>query len=160
MSKITKSIELDVPVRMAYDQWTQFEHFPRFMEGVEEVRQLDAKSLRWRAKVGGRVVEWDAEIYEQIPDDRIAWRSRSGARNEGVVRFESLSPDRTRISLDLVVAPQGFTEKLGDVMGAVSSRVEGDLRRFKEFIESRSVETGAWRGEIHESVVTPPPPTV
>lgn len=156
MSQMEKSIDANVPVRKAYDQWTQFEQFPRFMEGIEEVRQIDDKRLHWKAKIAGKTVEWDAEIVEQLPDTRISWRSTSGARNDGTVRFEKLGENLTRIFLMMNVEPQGFGEKLGDAVGAVSGRVETNLERFKEFVESIPVETGAWRGEIHGGVVQPP----
>ena len=150
MATIEKSIEVDVPVRVAYNQWTQFEEFPRFMEGVREVRQLDVKTLRWKAEVGGKEEEWVAQITEQIPDERIAWRTRAGARNAGVVTFHRIADGRTRIMLQLEYAPDGVVENVGDALGVVSRRVTGDLQRFKEFIESRSRETGAWRGEIRQ----------
>jgi uncharacterized membrane protein len=148
METIEKSIEVDVPVSLAYNQWTQFEEFPRFMEGVEAVQQLDDKRLHWIAEVGGKRKEWDAEIYEQIPDNRIAWRSTSGAPNAGVVVFQPLGPDRTRLSLRLAYEPESFGEKVGDALGFVTRRIQGDLARFKEFIQNRGQETGAWRGEI------------
>jgi uncharacterized membrane protein len=150
MATIEKSIDVDVPVRTAYNQWTQFEEFPRFMEGVREVRQLDDKTLRWRAEIGGKEQEWSAEITEQIPDDRIAWRARVGTRNAGVVTFHRLGDSRTRLMLQLEYDPQGVVENVADALGVVSRRVEGDLRRFKEFIEARGRETGAWRGEIDQ----------
>jgi uncharacterized membrane protein len=148
MAKIEKSIDVHVPVRTAYDQWTQFEEFPRFMEGVEEVRQLDDKRLHWRAKIGGKEEEWDAEITEQLPDERVAWRSTSGAENAGVVTFHHIDANTTRVMLQLEYDPEGVVENVGDALGVVSRRVEGDLKRFKEFIEGRGTETGAWRGEI------------
>jgi uncharacterized membrane protein len=148
MSTIEQSIEIQAPVSTVYNQWTQFEEFPRFMEGVQEVRQLDDKRLRWRAEVGGRTKEWEAEITEQIPDERVAWRSRVGDANAGVVTFHRIDPSRTRVMLQLEYAPEGAIEKAGDAVGVVSARVKGDLERFKEFIESRGAETGAWRGEI------------
>ena len=148
MSTIEKSIEVNVPVRTAYNQWTQFEAFPKFMEGVKEVRQLDDKRLHWRAEIAGKEKEWDAEITEQIPDERIAWRSRTGAPNGGVVTFHRISPTSAKVMLQLEYDPETFVEKAGDAVGVVSLRVEGDLQRFKEFIESRGQETGAWRGEI------------
>jgi len=149
MSRIEKSIDVNVPLSMAYNQWTQFEEFPRFMGGIEEVRQLDDKRLHWRAHIGGKQEEWDAEIVEQIPDQRVAWRSTSGAPNSGVVTFESLGTAATRVNLQLEYTPQNAMESAGDAAGMLSRRVEGDLRRFKEYIESRGAETGAWRGEIH-----------
>jgi len=145
---IEKSIDVDVPVRTAYNQWTQFEEFPRFMEGVEEVTQLDDTRLRWRANVGGQDKEWEAEITEQRPDERIAWRSRSGAANAGVVTFHRMSETRTRVMLQLEYEPEGITENMGAAIGLVTRRVVGDLERFKTFVESRGGETGAWRGEV------------
>jgi uncharacterized membrane protein len=148
MSTIEKSIEVNVPVTTVYNQWTQFEAFPQFMEGVKEVKQLDDKRLHWRAEIVGKEKEWDAEITEQIPDKRIAWRSRTGASNGGVVTFHQISPTSTKVMLQLEYDPETFVEKAGDAVGVVSLRVQGDLQRFKEFIESRGQETGAWRGEI------------
>ncbi len=148
MPTVKKSIEVDVPVRVAYDQWTQFEEFPRFMEGVEAVQQLDDKKLHWRAKVVGNVEEWDAEITEQMPDKIIAWRSTSGAPNEGIVRFIALDESKTRIELEMHWEPQGVTERIGDIIGADDARIQGDLGRFKKFIEQHRSPTGAWRGEI------------
>src|ERR687889_770493 len=148
MSTIEKSIEVNVPVNTAYNQWTQFESFPQFMEGVKEVRQLDDKRLHWKAQIAGQEKEWDAEITEQVPDNRIAWRSRTGAQNGGVATFYRISPTTTRIMLQMEYDPETFMEKAGDAVGIVSMRVEGDLQRFKNFIESRGQETGAWRGEI------------
>ena len=148
MASIQKPIDVDVPVRTAYNQWTQFEEFPRFMEGVEEVRQLDDRRLHWRAKVGGKTEEWDAVITEQIPDERVAWRNTTGADNAGVVTFHYLSPNSTRVMLQIEYDPQGLVENVGSALGLVERRVEGDLKRFKEFVESHGTETGAWRGEI------------
>lgn len=149
METIEKSIEVEAPLSMVYNQWTQFEEFPEFMEGVKEVRQLDDKRLFWKAEIAGKDKEWHAEIFEQVPDQRIAWRATSGAMNTGMVNFESLGPNRTRVHLRLNYETEGAIEKMGDVLGAVSMRVQGDLKRFKEFIESRGTETGAWRGQIH-----------
>lgn len=148
MSTIEKSIEVNVPVRIAYNQWTQFEQFPRFMEGVKQVTQLDAKRLHWKAEIAGLEKEWTAEITEQTPDQRIAWTSRSGATNGGVVTFHRLSDDKSKVMLQLDYNPQGFVENLGDTLGIVSLRVQGDLERFKKFIEMRGQETGAWRGQV------------
>ncbi|HEV8614540.1 MAG TPA: SRPBCC family protein, partial [Methylomirabilota bacterium] len=150
MASIEQSIDVEVPVRTVYNQWTQFEEFPRFMEGVREVRQLDDKRLHWKAQVAGKEKEWDAEITEQIPDERIAWRSRSGAWNAGVVTFHRLGDGRARVMLQLEYEPEGVVENVGDALGFVTSRVKGDLERFKAFIESRGHETGAWRGEIEQ----------
>jgi uncharacterized membrane protein len=149
MQTIEQSIEVNAPVRTVYDQWTQFEEFPEFMEGVEEVRQLDEKRLHWVAEIAGRRHEWDAEIYEQTPDQQIAWRSISGVRNEGTVRFEALPENRTRVHVRISYEPESALEKVGTALGVASGRVKGDLKRFKEFIEARGTETGAWRGEVH-----------
>ena len=148
MTTIERSIEVSVPVRTAYNQWTQFEEFPRFMEGVESVRQLDDRHLHWIADISGVRREWDAEITEQHPDERVAWRSTSGTSNAGVVTFHRLDADRTKIMLQLEVDPEGFVEQAGDRLGLVSRRASGDLERFKEFIEARGHETGAWRGDV------------
>ncbi len=148
MERIEKSIEVEASLATVYNQWTQFEEFPQFMDGVQEVRQLEDDRLFWRAEIAGKTTEWEAEIYEQIPDRRIAWRSTSGAPNAGAVNFEPLGENRTRVQLVLDYQPIGAVEKVGDALGLVSGRVEGDLRRFKSFIEGRGVSTGAWRGEI------------
>lgn len=148
MSNIERSIDVNVPVRTAYNQWTQFEQFPRFMEGVTSVTQIGDRNLRWQAEVGGKTKEWNAEITEQIPDERVAWRSTSGASNAGVVTFHRLDDRKTRVMLQIDYDPEGFIENAGDAVGMVSLRVNGDLARFKEFVETRGTETGAWRGEI------------
>jgi uncharacterized membrane protein len=151
MSTIEKSIDVHVPVHRAYNQWTQFEEFPRFMEGIEEVRQLDEKRLHWRANVGGKEKQWNAIVTEQIPDRRIAWRNVTGSPNAGVVTFHRLNDNTTRIMLQLEYDPEGVVENVGDIVGVVSHRIQGDLQRFKEFIEARGTETGAWRGKIQQS---------
>lgn len=148
MSTTQKSIEIDLPVSTVYNQWTQFEDFPEFMDGVERVTQLDDKRLHWVAEIAGTREEWDAEIVDQQPDRRIAWRAITGTTNDGVVSFEPSGPNSTRVTLDLDVEPEGLKEKVGEKLGFVSKQVEGDLERFKQFIESRRVETGAWRGEL------------
>ena len=148
MSTIEQSIDVNVPVRTAYNQWTQFEEFPRFMEGVEAVKQLDNQRLHWRANVGGKAEEWEARITEQHPDERIAWKNTTGAPNAGVVTFHRLSDAKTRVMLQMEYDPQGVVENVGDMLGVVSRRVAGDLQRFKEFVEARGQETGAWRGEV------------
>ncbi len=148
MSTTEKSIEIDLPVSTVYNQWTQFEDFPQFMEGVESVTQLDDKRLHWVAEIAGAREEWDAEIVDQQPDQRIAWRAITGTKNDGVVTFESLGPNSTRVTLDLDVEPETLKEKIGEKLGFVSKQVEGDLKRFKGFIESRGAETGAWRGQV------------
>ena len=150
MESIEKSIDVDVPATQAYNQWTQFEEFPRFMEGVESVQQIDDRRLHWRAEIGGRTLEWDAEITEQVPDERISWRSISGTQNAGTVRFEPLGPDRTRVRLVMAYETEGAMENVADKLGALNSRVENTVRDFKKFIEKRGQETGAWRGEVHQ----------
>ena len=148
MTTIEESIEVKVPIRTAYDQWTQFEEFPRFMAGVESVRQLDDTHLHWVADIGGARREWDAEITEQHPDERIAWRATQGAENAGVVTFHHIDPTTTKVMLQLEFDPDGFVEQVGDKMGIVKSQTKADLDRFKEFIETRGTETGAWRGDV------------
>jgi uncharacterized membrane protein len=151
MSTVQKSIDVNAPVNSVYNQWTQFEDFPAFMEGVKEVRQLDDSHLHWCAEIAGKDVEWDAEITEQIPDQRIAWRSVDGTPNAGVVSFHRLNDGATRVMLQMDYDPEGVIENAGDMLGMLSHRVEGDLERFKDFLESRGSETGAWRGEIRPS---------
>ena len=153
MSTIIKSIEVDVPVRVAYDQWTQFEAFPNFMDGVKEVRQLDEETLHWTAKIGGVERSWTARITEQEPDRRVAWRSTEGATNAGVVTFQPIDADRCSVTLQLDVEPTDAVEKVGDALGLVERQAEGDIRRFKTFIETRREPTGAWRGEVHDGTV-------
>ncbi len=148
MSQFIESIEVDVPVRTAYNQWTQFESFPRFMEGVQKVEQRDDRRLHWCAEIGGRDVEWDATITEQKPDQRIAWKSTSGARHAGVVDFHRLDDDTCRVTLQIDYEPEGAVETAGDLIGLVKRRVKGDLERFKQFIEERGAESGAWRGTV------------
>jgi uncharacterized membrane protein len=148
MSVIEKSIEINVPVNTAYNQWTQFEEFPKFMEGVKEVKQTDDTHLRWKADIAGKEKEWDAEITEQIPDERIAWRAREGAMNAGVVTFHRLSDNKSKVMLQMEYDPEGIVENVGDAVGVVSQRVLGDLERFKRYIENRGHETGAWRGSV------------
>ena len=148
MSTIEQSIELEVPVQTAYNQWTQFEEFPRFMEGVEEIRQTDDTHLHWVAQFGGTRHEWDAVITEQRPDERVAWRNTDGKDNAGVVTFHRLDDSRSKVMVQMDFVPEGIKEKIGDALGAPDRRVKGDLERFREFIESRGQETGAWRGDI------------
>jgi len=148
MATVEKSIDVEVPVTTAYNQWTQFEEFPRFMEGVQEVRQMDDTHIHWVAEIAGKKEEWDARITEQTPDQRIAWTSEGGAMNAGVVTFHKLEDMKTRVMLQMDYEPEGFVESAGDALGFVSRRVEGDLGRFKEFIEDRGQETGAWRGKV------------
>ena len=152
MAQVEKAIEVSVPVSTAYNQWTQFEEFPNFMEGIESVTQLDDARLHWVGNVGGRDKEWYARITEQIPDERIAWTTEGGVYNAGVVTFHRLAPEQTRVMLQMDYDPDGFVESVGDALGFVSRRIEGDLDKFKEFIENRGVETGAWRGSIGRPV--------
>jgi uncharacterized membrane protein len=147
MADHEKSVVVDRPISVVYNQWTQFEDFPHFMEGVESVTQLDDKRLHWVAEIAGTKREWDAEIVDQEPDQKISWRSLDGTPNAGTVTFEPEGA-KTRVTLDLDVEPQGIVENIGDKLGFVSKQAEGDLKRFKEFIESRETETGAWRGEV------------
>jgi uncharacterized membrane protein len=147
MSRIQETIHLDVPVSTAYNQWTQFEDFPHFMEGVESVKQLDDTRLHWIAEFGGTKREWEAKITDQTPDSHIAWEG--GPEDpSGAVRFEPLGPNSCRITLVMDYEPQGAREKVGDLLGGAKMRVKRDLARFKQFIESRKVETGAWRGDV------------
>lgn len=149
MSTVKEAIDVEVPVRTAYDQWTQFEEFPKFMEGVEEVTQVDDRHNHWTAEFGGVRREFDTEIVDQKPDERIAWRTTGGEVSQrGLVRFESVAPSRTRVELTMEVEPSGAAEKTADMTGMIDRRVKGDMRRFKEFIEERGRETGAWRGEV------------
>jgi uncharacterized membrane protein len=147
-SSIVETIEVNVPVRTAYNQWTQFEAFPQFMASVHEIRQQDDKHLHWKANVAGEEKEWDVEITEQIPDKRIAWRSTSGVPNGGAVTFHRISDGVTRITLQMDYQPEGALETLGDALGAVRMEARGNLQRFKEMLETRGKETGAWRGSI------------
>lgn len=151
---IESTIEVDVPVSTAYNQWTQFEEFPRFMAGVEEVRQLDDTRLRWVASVGGRRAEWDAKILEQHPDRQISWISEDGKKNRGTVSFEPLGESRTLVRLSLGYQVDGFVEAVGAAAGLERRRINGDLVRFKELIESRGAETGAWRNDISAGATT------
>lgn len=148
MARVEQSIEVKVPIKTVYNQWTQFEEFPQFMDKVESVQQLDDKRLHWKASMAGKTEEWDAVISEQIPDERIAWTSTSGATNAGVVTFHYIDPNTTRVMLQLDYEPEGFVEKAGSALGVPQKQIEGDMERFKKFIEARGTETGAWRGEV------------
>ena len=148
MSTIEQSIEVEAPLDRVYNQWTQFEEFPQFMDGVEQVRQLDDTHLHWVAEFGGSRHEWDAEITEQKPDERVAWRNTDGKDNAGVVTFHRLDDDSTRVMVQMDFVPEGIKEKLGAALGARDRRVKGDLERFKELIESRGGTSGGWRGEV------------
>ena len=155
MAHVEKQIEVEVPVRTAYNQWTQFEEFPEFMEGIQEVRQLDETRLHWTASIAGRQKEWDARITEQVPDERVAWVSESGAQNDGIVQFRAVGPDRTLIEVTMDFEPEGLVENVGNALGMAGGRIEGDLERFKEFIETRGVESGAWRGQVRDGEANP-----
>ena len=157
MSRVERSIDVDVPVRSAYDQWTQFESFPQFMDGVQRVSQRTDRVLEWLVTVGGKAKSWTAEIVDQTPDRRIAWRSIEGTQNAGAVLFDDLGPGACRVTLRIDAEPAGILERMGDAAGFLDRRVEGDLERFKAFVESQAGPTGAWRGEIHGSEVEPDP---
>ena len=154
MSKIEHSVDVDVPVRDAYNQWTQFEDFPRFMESVEQVQQLDDTRLHWKAEIAGQTKEWDAEITQQEPDQRVAWRSTGGERNAGSVDFHKLDDHRTRVTLTMDIEPDGLVEKIGDAAGIPSGQVKQDLENFKEYVESRGSATGSWRGRVDQPDIT------
>lgn len=158
MSQVMETIEVDVPVGVVYNQWTQFEEFPEFMDGVEEVRQLDDTHLHWVASIAGVKREWDAQIVEQIPDVCVAWSNIDGATNRGTVTFDRVAPSATRVTLALDFEPEGIVENVGDTLGFVAGKARGDLERFREFITSRGMETGAWRGEVHDGQSSAPKP--
>jgi len=156
MQRIEKTVDVNAPLRAVYNQWTQFEDFPRFMPGVTAVRQTDDTHVRWSARFwSGIDEEWDAEITEQEPDKRISWKSVSGTPNSGTVRFEPLDDSHTRVRLVMAYQPQGFVENAGDMIGLVEGKVQQAMRGFKDFIEERRTETGAWRGEVHDSTPQP-----
>ncbi|MER7756366.1 SRPBCC family protein [Kitasatospora sp. NPDC097643] len=149
MSMVKESVDVDVPLRTAYNQWTQFEEFPRFMEGVESVTQLDERHNHWRTSIGGVTREFDTEIVDQLPDERIAWRTMDGdVEQKGAVTFQRLDDRHTRVHMAIDFRPEGMAERAGDLMGVIDRRVKGDLRRFKDFIEQRGREDGGWRGRI------------
>jgi uncharacterized membrane protein len=148
MATVTKSIDVHVPISTAYNQWTQFETFPEFMGGVDQISQLDDRHLHWKVTVGGQHREFDAEITEQHPDERVAWKSTDGKTHAGVVTFHKLAPDETRVTVQLDWEPDGLAEKAGALLGVDDKQVSGDLSRFKDFIEGQHGETGAWRGEV------------
>ena len=154
MTTIEKSIDVNVPVRTAYNQWTQFESFPQFMEGVERVVQVDDTSTHWVTRIGGVAREFDAQIIAQHPDELVAWNTTGGPPHGGVVTFQPIDQAVTRVALAMRYEPGTFTEKAGSALGLVDNRIAGDLKRFKEFIEARGRETGAWRGDVG---MTPPP---
>ncbi len=151
MAQYEHAIDVNVPVRTAYNQWTQFEEFPQFMEGVESITQIDDTHMHWKVEIAGVTQEWDAVITEQTPDHRIAWTSTSGAKNAGVVTFHHIDDNTTRVTLQIDYEPEGFVENVGAALGIVEGRMKGDMERFKEFIERRGEATGAWRGEVEQS---------
>jgi uncharacterized membrane protein len=151
MTTVMESIDANVPIRTAYNQWTQFEEFPRFMDGVQEVTQISDTLTHWKVKVGGATREYDAKITEQLPDVRIAWTSVDGPKNAGVVSFHRIDDATTRVTLQMEAEPDGVLENVADKAGLVNHRAKGDLKRFKEFIESLDTATGAWRGEVNRS---------
>ncbi len=153
MSTYEQGIEVNVPVRTAYNQWTLFEEFPKFMEGVESVTQVTDTRVHWKTEIAGVEREFDTEITEQTPDQRIAWTSEGGPEHAGVVTFHRLDDDRCRVMLQMEFDPDGFLETVGDKLGFVKARVAGDMERFKEFIEARGTEEGGWRGEVEQRQV-------
>lgn len=148
MSTIEKSIEVNVPVRTAYNQWTQFESFPEFMEGVERVEQLDDTTLEWTVNIGPSTRQFKADITEQDPDQRVAWKAQGDTQQAGVVTFHPTDDETTRVMVQMDMEPTDWVEAAADAINVVDRRVQGDLERFKDFIESRGQETGAWRGEV------------
>ena len=152
MAKVKESIEVQVPVQQAYDQWTQFEEFPRFMEGIQSVQQLDDTHVRWVAEIRGESREWTTEITDQQPDEKIAWKTIDGEiKNDGVVTFEQVGDGQTRVDVQMDVESDSTAENIaGSLLGVVKAQVHADLARFKQLIESRDQETGAWRGEVEE----------
>jgi uncharacterized membrane protein len=154
MTTVTKSIDVNVPVRTAYDQWTQFESFPQFMEGVDRVQQLDDTHLHWTVTVNGKTEEYDAVVTEQNPDERVAWKSTSGQPNAGVVTFHRLGEDQTRVTVQMSWEPNSLTEKVGSALGFDDRQIQQDLDNFKRFIEERGAPTGAWRGEVDQTSTT------
>jgi uncharacterized membrane protein len=148
MPSVTKSIDVHVPISTAYNQWTQFETFPEFMGGVDQVQQLDERRLHWKISVAGQTREFDAEVTEQHPDERVAWKSTDGKTHAGVVTFHKLAPEETRVTVQLDWEPEGIAEKAGAVVGVDDHQVASDLDKFKSFIEGRAQESGAWRGEV------------
>jgi uncharacterized membrane protein len=155
-TKVEKSVTVDVPVSMAYNQWTQFEEFPQFMGGVQSVQQLSDQRLHWVAEIAGVKREWEATILEQRPDEKIAWAATEGATNAGAVYFSSAGPDRTVVTLELEYEPEGLVEKAGDALNIVDRQAQSDVEKFKTFIEARLLETGAWRGDVEGRTVGTP----
>ncbi|WP_142065394.1 SRPBCC family protein [Pseudonocardia kunmingensis] len=151
-SNVTESVDVAVPVRAAYNQWTQFESFPRFMDGVERIDQLTDTRTHWVTRIAGVAREFDAEITEQHPDERVAWTTVNGTHQAGVVTFHRLDDTHTRVTLQLDHDPQTLTEKAGEALGIIARRIQGDMAKFKQFIESRGHEEGGWRGNVDTNV--------
>ncbi len=148
MGNTTESVDVEAPIRAVYNQWTQFESFPQFMTGVDEVRQLDDTHTHWVTSIAGVKREFDATITEQHPDERVAWKSETEPRHAGVITFHRLDDTKTRVTAQLDLDPDGFAENVADKAGMITGRIKGDLAKFKEFIEARGAETGGWRGDI------------
>jgi len=148
LSTVTESVDVEVPIKVAYDQWTQFESFPKFMDGVEEIRQIDDTHTHWVVKVAGVTREFDATITEQHPEERVAWRADDGPNHAGVVTFHRLDDNSTRVTAQMDIDPEGFVENVADKAGILDRRVKADMKRFKEFIEGRDSATGSWRGDV------------
>ncbi len=151
MNKFKAGIDVNVPISVAYNQWTQFESFPDFMDSVESITQLDDETLLWKAEIAGIEQVWKARITEQIPDQRIAWTNIDGATNAGVVTFHPVSEKTTRVMLQVDYDPEGFIENIGDALGFVERSLESDLENFKLFTEAMGTATGAWRGTIEKN---------
>jgi uncharacterized membrane protein len=152
METVKESIDVNVPVSTAYNQWTQFEEFPKFMEGIQSVQQLDDIHVQWVAEIGGKSRQWTTEITEQQPDKKVAWKTIDGeVKNDGAVSFEEIAGGQTRVNVEMDVEGESTAEDVAaDLLGVVKSQVRGDLERFKQLIENRDEETGAWRGEVQQ----------
>jgi uncharacterized membrane protein len=157
MATVEKSIDVNVPLHKAYEQWTQFESFPHFLEGVIEVQQLDDRRLRWRAEIGGKEAEWGSEVTEQVPDKVMAWRSTDGNQNDMTIHLEPMGPTQTRIDVKHDYDPHGLVETIGDKLGFTANRLEEDLERFKAFVEQQTAPAGASHGDLpHEREMSGP----
>jgi carbon monoxide dehydrogenase subunit G len=158
-TKVEKSILVNVPVSVAYNQWTQFEEFPQFMGGITSVSQLSDDRLEWVAEIGGVRRRWEAQILEQVPDRKVSWAATEGATNAGQVTFEDVGGGQTSVHLSLEYEPEGLVEKVGDKLNVIENQAEGDLDRFKAFIEAEGYASGAWRGSVNEGVTIGAPVT-
>src|SRR5881227_1843317 len=152
MPRIEDTIEVHVPLQQAYNQWTQFEDFPKFMEGIQSVQQLDDTHVQWVAEIRGESRQWTTEITEQQPDEKVAWKTIDGeVKNDGVVSFEQIAGGQTRVDVQMDVEGESTAEDVaGDLLGVVKSQVHRDLERFKQLIENRDEATGAYRGEVQD----------